>query len=402
MEVIWLSPAAWFGLITVAVPVLIHLLTYQRPRHVAFPTLRFLRRTRLAAVRRRALQHWALLAIRMLSVAMAAGALAAPLFLSNARQQEWRQRVVRAIVVAPGAPEPELALLVDSERRDSYASEVFRPASRVADGMRDAAVWLQQQPPAAREVVVIGGLPQGTMGPADVSLVPAYAGLRFLPLPSGAVERNVDVQFQEGNALWRARATLDDIGTHVSYGREGGGKLNIAVRAAPDDEGAAAAALHAVFAAGVDRDGVAERRVVVVFDGANMEGVAVTHPPDERWMQDALVALPDMNGGASGDALIVQPGRRATPPDAAHLIERVARAVVGTDRAALEPSHISVRTLAEWSRPPGAFEGGQVQDEGDRRWLWGAVIVLMAIETVVRRSRATSPATAEVEEARVA
>jgi hypothetical protein len=99
--------------------------------------------------------------------------------------------------------------------------------------------------------------------------------------------------------------------------------------------------------------------------------------------------------------LIVEATRRASIPDAAHLLQRVVRTVFERDRRALEPSYISAETLARWSRPPRRYDGGLLQDEGDRRWLWGVVLALLALETVVRRSRSAIETT-DVVEARVA
>ena len=61
---IWLNPLAWFAVAAIAVPVLVHLLAHRRAPRVPFPTLRFVQPTRLAAIRRRALEDRALLAIR--------------------------------------------------------------------------------------------------------------------------------------------------------------------------------------------------------------------------------------------------------------------------------------------------------------------------------------------------
>jgi hypothetical protein len=405
MSVIWLAPAALLGLILCVVPVLIHLLTNQQTRHVPFPTLRFLRTTRLAAMRRRSVQNWLLLAVRLLIVTTAVGALAGPVFVSEIRQAEWRQRVARAIVIAPGgAASAVVDPLIESERRDSFAIEVFRPATRVADGLREAAVWLQAQAPASQEIVVVGDLRRGAIVPEDLSLAPPRAGVRFLPLPPAVSNRDVDLHFQEADAMWRARTTLHDTSTRVSYLRAGAAEQSLTVRAAANEQAAADAALNAVLTRGLDADAAERRRVVVVFAGARAEDLPLTAPPRQAWMRDALAALPETTGGASGEALVVQTKRRGSDRVAAQFLERVARVVVANDRrhSALEPASISVQTLAEWSRPPGAFESGRPADEGDRRWLWAAALLLMAIETVMRRSRSASAEPRDVQEARVA
>ena len=101
MDVIWLAPWAWVGLVTVALPIAVHLLTRQQAPVLRFPTLRFIRPTRLAALRWRRLEDLALLGIRLAVLAAAVAALAAPVFVSAERQQQWRARVARAVVMSP-------------------------------------------------------------------------------------------------------------------------------------------------------------------------------------------------------------------------------------------------------------------------------------------------------------
>ena len=95
----WLNPSALFALAAVAAPILIHLLVQRRAERFAFPTLRFLQPTRLAAIRRHVLEDLPLLAVRVALLATAVAALAGPLFVTNARRQAWDRRVVRATVV---------------------------------------------------------------------------------------------------------------------------------------------------------------------------------------------------------------------------------------------------------------------------------------------------------------
>lgn len=401
MDVIWLAPAASLGLLALVVPVLIHLLTHQQTRHVPFPTLRFLRRTRLAAIRRRAIQNWFLLAVRVSILAMAVGALAAPVLVSEARQEEWRRRVARAVVVAPGA-EADVEPLIESERRDSFVNAVFRPGARVADGLRDAALWLERQPPASHEVVVVGDLRADAIAPRDLTLVPARVGLRFLPLPVSVSNRDLDLQFQEGETMWRARTTLHDASTHVSYSRAVNLERFFTVRAAANEQATADAALTAVFARGIDIDHAATRRVAVVFEGGDARDLPVTVPPTEAWMRQALAALPQTTGGASGELLVVHAKRPGSVPAAAHLLEHIARVVFASDRTAFEPAPMPAQTLAEWSRPSGPFESGRPGDEGDRRWFWAAALVLMALEMIARRTNIAPSDAQDLQEPRVA
>jgi aerotolerance regulator-like protein len=97
--VIWLNPAALVALAVVAVPIVIHLLVQRRAERMAFPTLRFLQPTRLAAIRRHALDDVLLLVVRAAILAAAVAALAGPVMVTTARRQLWQRRIVRATVV---------------------------------------------------------------------------------------------------------------------------------------------------------------------------------------------------------------------------------------------------------------------------------------------------------------
>ena len=57
------------GLLLVGIPVLIHLIMQQKPKHLAFPAFRFLLQKQRTNQRRLRLRHLLLLALRMLLVA---------------------------------------------------------------------------------------------------------------------------------------------------------------------------------------------------------------------------------------------------------------------------------------------------------------------------------------------
>jgi hypothetical protein len=62
--------------------------------------------------------------------------------------------------------------------------------------------------------------------------------------------------------------------------------------------------------------------------------------------------------------------------------------VFADDLSELEPRRIPAATLEAWSRAPSPSSTSVPPvDEGDRRWLWVAVLVLLGIEQLVRRGR---------------
>lgn len=75
---LFLNPAWLWGLAAVAIPVLIHLFFRRRFRIVHWGAMRFLRQAVERSSRRQKLTHWALLAVRMLLLALLAAAFARP------------------------------------------------------------------------------------------------------------------------------------------------------------------------------------------------------------------------------------------------------------------------------------------------------------------------------------
>src|SRR5262245_63525921 len=78
----------------------------RRAERIPFPTLRFIQPTQLPAMRRRAIEDLALLAIRLAIVILAVAAFAGPLLVTPVRQAGWQARLVRAVVVAQGSSAP--------------------------------------------------------------------------------------------------------------------------------------------------------------------------------------------------------------------------------------------------------------------------------------------------------
>ena len=393
MRVIWLQPWAWAGLAALAAPILIHLLARHRQRELAFPTLRFVRATQLAAVKRRVIADIPLLAVRLSIVAAAVAALAAPVFVSAARQQAWSERTARAIVALETASSSErdrdVQAIVEGERPTAFASQVFRANASAASAIADAISWLDRQPPAARELVVVGDLRDGLLSAADVARVPPATGLRFLPVTTRAEARTVALTaLAEIGGRTTARSLvmgLDDDRTRVTYSSAPRAFADLViVRAAPGEEARATAVRDAVLAEGVrlPRDG--DRRLAIEFAGVASSD-ALNTPPATPWMRDTL-AQTGSSGGERDGRLVVRLAIRATDRAAVHALDRVVRTAWSDSLEALEPRRIPPATLAAWSRAPsGAPLDAAPGNEGDARWLWMLALALLALEWRIRR-----------------
>jgi hypothetical protein len=375
MTIVWLAPAALIGLASIALPIAIHLLVRQHARSIAFPSLRFLRETQLAAFRRRTVEDAALLLCRIGILVAAVIALAGPIVQTASRTGGYAKRVSRAIVAIDSTADDAIA----REASGAFQTATFKRTA-VADALADATRWLDRQPPSSREIVIAGALRRGVVTEGDLATVPRDIGIRFEPRAgSPQADVTVPVLMRRNGVLVRVdramHLALD--ATRVVDGAAAPVSTNpIAIIANGRDTPLADAALGAVLDVGVVAPA---RSTIIVWTGADESRVRVAANTDVIRM-----AVPD-------------------PPSSA--ADAVMAALQSASRSTFsEPVPITAEQLAAWSRPAGPpSPAAPLADEGDRRWLWATAIVLMALETWLRRSRAKAIAQPSMdEEARVA
>jgi len=419
---IWLNPLALFGLAAIAAPILIHILIQRRAERFPFPTLRFLQPTRLAAIRRHLLEDLPLLAIRIAIVAAAVAALAGPLLLIRARRQAWDRRFVRAIVSDTAAPR-----VTRVEQAPSLRQEAFAGAT-LADGIRRAVFWLDTAPPARREIVIASSFPIGSITNADVAAVPSDIGLRFERAGALPEKRTVAMgQVLTPGGAQRREVTLT--GDQTSARDAAAGDLMpwpIDVVSAETDRPAIDAAIAAVlsqhvWAATPDR----RARVVLVPSAAPVANDVA--PIAQPWMADAVAriareadlqaAAARISGGladprwaaapwhplafaadgrplaaAAGSAKGIVVASAAPASDLATpvLLRSIADALADVrSLQGAEVVPIADAVLQRWSRTAAPVTAPRIEtiDQDDRRWLWLAVLCLLALESWVRRAR---------------
>ncbi len=374
MQVLWLTPIAWLGLTLVAVPVAIHLLVRQQTRRVDYPSLRFLRQSQLAAFRPRSPRDALLLSCRAAAVVAAIAALAGPVLTTSARATAYRQRVARAVVVEPGTA----VEAPDGVTGDALVSRVFA-RDHLVDAVADANRWLAVQPPASRELVLVGTWRRGSVTAAALDAIPPSTGVRFVstsvPAPSREVPWPV-LHAGSGGALVLERRSvrLDDEATRVAPGVQVPVvPAPVQIVAATADQPLAEAALRAALSAGV-RWSVEDTRVVVAWAGADESAVR----------------------GLSSGASLVRMSRPMPASGAASAVLAAIESVTAPATDALEPVAIGVEQLRAWSRPPAGVPVDAVPvDEGDRRWLWGLALGLLMLEHGLRRSPVAASASVE-------
>jgi len=439
--VVWLNPAVLFALAALLVPVVVHLLVHRRAEPLPFPTLRFLKPTRLTSLRRHVLDDLPLLLVRCGALAAAVAALAGPLVVTSARRDAWNRRLVRAVILGSGSSHG-----ASDSSEPAYRTAEFSGSLRESLGR--AIAWLEAAPPARRELVVRAPLTIGSLSPADLVVVPQDVGIRFDRTGSSPPLRTVrfDRVVTADGAVDRD-VTLDGPATTLAErpAMSATGALPIEVVARQPSNASMEAAVAAVTQQRVRAAAAGRSARLVVVDRESDTGVqaatataaAVTTP----WMADAVATLaadadlqavsrrlatglsdarfaslpwrpvayaadgiPLVAVASSGAAIVVV---TAAPPSSAAtpiLVRAVANVLADApDVQNAEVVPIRDVDLHTWSRRPGNPPAGQLRhvDEDDRRWLWFAALALLAVEWWMRRA-ASATAENEEEAARVA
>ncbi len=433
---IWLLPAALSGFVLLAVPFTIHLFTRRQARRVPFPTIRFLRESPSRAVRPRRPSDLGLLLLRMGIVAAAVIASARPLFLSPWRVSGWNARLARAIVVDTSASmtRPDAAgrtplsvanAIADAEGRSAYTS--YRVESPdLGEGLRRALRQLEHAPPARKEVVVLSDFQQGTVGNRSIATVPAGVGLRFVRAGTPARTRAWTMDAVDGwrGARWEPHIAIDESSTTATWTRAKGAELpaGLTVAVSSAEETRRRAAVAAATALSIPVTNV-ERRLSIAFRGAaRPEAFARAERIKAPWIVRAAVALAESDlldqavhaTGLTGEKISAEPWTSiardvhgadvvvVAEHDGAMLIDTTATAsslaAPALIRAALlargeagppdeEVLRISDDQLSRWGREPAPIgaDGWQNVDGSDARWFWAAALVLVLIESLVRR-----------------
>jgi hypothetical protein len=423
----WLNPALLAGLAAVVCPVLVHLLRRHRAERVPFPSLRFIRASPPAAVRFRDPTDVLLLILRAATIALAAVALAGPVFLTSARVSAWDTHLARVVLIdsSDSMRRPEVGARAAEaasaeERGAAWSRRVESPLLR--PGLQRAVAALAGAPPARREIVVLSDFQAGSLDADDLALVPAAIGLRLIrtgALPESRSMPGLSL-LASGGAGARHDVTLRGPSTVLRIVPDVAKTDGLRLIADGDASGLAKL-LEIVASAGTPEPDPA-RPVVVVFRSAALPAVQRTAsgwmlrtcvdvaldtdlkaaavvadaahpgPDDNQWF--TLVRdrqqQPLVRAASAGSTLILDVA--ATPPTL--VSAAVVRAVLRSRepesaRLEQEVQAIPERDLARWSRPPAATAADvwRSAEPSDARWCWGAVLLLLGLEAVVRRQR---------------
>ena len=425
-------------------PIVIHILVQRRAERVPFPSLRFLQQTRLASIRRRVLEDVLLLAIRAAIVGVAVAALAGPLIVTPARRQAWNARVVQAIVVEDVARGRQARAV----QPPAFLSQTFETRV-VPDGLHRALVWLDNSPPARRELVIVGPLALGSVTSEDLAAVPVGIGIRFERSGTLPDERRVaggEVLGADPGVRLRAHHQAVTLSRDRTSVTELPGsdlkalRLEIVSSSAARpivDLALAAVISQRVWAPAANRRG----RLVLVETSIDPAAIADAGPIVEPWAADAVASMvrdrdlqaagsavaagindtrfslapwrpllsasdgrPLAVAAASETRIVIVSGAEPSSLVTPLLLRAMANALGGPpELRTAEVLPIADAQLQAWSRPAMPVAAPRIDrvERDDRRGLWVLVLALLALETWVRRSRAAAIAPYE-EDVRVA
>jgi hypothetical protein len=166
------------GLVLAGIPVLLHLIMRQKPRHLLFPAFRFLLQRHKKNQRKVQLRHLLLLALRLLLIVGSCLALARPKFFSD-RLNLSSERPVAAILIFDTSPSMEYTS-AGQTRLDLAKQRARELLDELPDGSKVAILdtaevsgdWLTTRPIAAERIAELKLHPAN--GPVTNRLAEAY------------------------------------------------------------------------------------------------------------------------------------------------------------------------------------------------------------------------------------
>jgi len=453
---IWQNPWAWLGLVAIALPAIVHLLSRGHARVHRFPTLRFIDASRLLPTRRTRLNDLPLLVVRAAVLFVAAAALAQPLFRTAKRSNAANAALARVVILdTSGNVTPAARAALDRFVRAPHlgtdvTSSLTLSTDDPAAALPGAVGWLETQPMRG-EIAIISRFPVGALDSIDIARVPARLGVKLVRLPAPAIGP-FELRTRSGAGETVARVTPSADRTDVDWSATAakGTSVEPLIFAGAVERERVKAARDAAAMMPVGRRSTSADWIAVVEPGFEGRDTLARNAiePHAAWVMDvvARLASDSLLAGAARRAATVVPidssrmvivarndsgravllaaeglleGRRrltlysladAGSLTSAALFVAIAHATsIATPLAAYEPSLISDDLLARWQRAPTAeprprhdSATDSTEGDSDARWLWIVVLALLGIESLMRRERRVATAREEAVRERAA
>ena len=168
----FLAPLFFAALAGLAIPVLLHLTQREKKQIIRFPSLMFVRRIPYQSVRRRKIQHWLLLLVRVTALALIIFAFARPFI----RQSN--------LPVVPGTGARELVVLLDTSYSMGFADRWERARSaaqaqiaRMSGSDRGSVVLFS----SGADIAVRASMERSPLSAAIAAAKPGSGATRYAP-----------------------------------------------------------------------------------------------------------------------------------------------------------------------------------------------------------------------------
>jgi hypothetical protein len=327
---------------------------------------------------------------------------------------------------------------------DGSAASVVVETALPSRALAGAASWLDSRS-GRREIVVVSDFQSGAIDAADIYAIPDDIGVDFVRIDV-ASPTTIEAVSTSGTADVIARVELVDSVTTIEWSvanvRDRADSSAVRILAGPQERQRADAAYDAAFAAGAPTPRSSERPVAIIFahypDRARL--LAAAQPLHQPWMAEVVAAVrsdPELTAASvdagAGDDMSADPARATgdasgagtpTPFTAAALtrsgnviataasgpiagrdhllffaaidagslasallISSIARALSPASPVGeMEPAGVAAQVLESWTRPPATSVAARA-DAGasDGRWMWIVALLLLALETLMRR-----------------
>jgi hypothetical protein len=326
----WQNPWAWAGLATLALPVLVHLLSRAPAVLRPFPSLRFIDASRLSPRRRTRPRDPLLLLVRLGILAAAVAALAGPSFGRGAARSP---RVVRAIVldtsasmlrpVAQGGSRTVLdsarhvaaGMAVAGDERD--ATTIVVASAQPSNAIPGVLTWLKAQP-GSHEIVLVSDFQRDAMDSAALRETPPAYGIRLVRVAGAALDSSFTIPAEHPATDVHVVARAEETELRWSSARD---TTQAPVTAAAASHAVSHAASYTVTLRASDAERARLRAAVSATVGAASLGTRV-HLDSAPVGRGSMHAVEIVYPGFAGRAALLA---RATVPSAPWMTETTVR-----------------------------------------------------------------------------
>ena len=278
--------------------------------------------------------------------------------------------------------------------------------------------------------MIVSDFQVGTVAPIDLKGVPASIGVQLDAIRPGTVDSPVVIRSRRGAETIAARVAHNGARTDVEWSPAAGQAIPseiVTTYTGPASAHDVNVEQQSVLAVGLAPPADTGHRIAIVYTDYPERAAlrARTKPIHERWMSEASARIhraqsPGFGYPATpadtGDLLVVTRGFENKPlvvAGAATIDGRETLVLFSIDQAQdhgliraadraladvaasgeLDPAVVSDSALAAWQRSPAPHESaGPNADSSDGRWLWLLALLLLGVETMLRRT-APRPAT---------